>query len=52
MRAGDLPGVLDAAGDAFEDVLAVIHDRQDPEDGMFIPFVRWRWPLSNSFSSC
>jgi hypothetical protein len=38
-RANDLPAVLDAACDAFEDVLAALQDHQDPGDGMFIPFV-------------
>jgi hypothetical protein len=38
-RANDLPAVLDAACDAFEEVLAVLQDRQDPADSMFIPFV-------------
>src|SRR6266516_2518835 len=38
-RAVDLPAVLDAACDAFEDVLALLQDHQDPDDGMFIAFV-------------
>ena len=38
-RAGDLPAVLDAACDAFEDVLAVLCDHQDPADDTFITFV-------------
>jgi hypothetical protein len=38
-RAGDLPVVLDAACDAFEDVLAVLCEHQDPVDDMFITFV-------------
>ena len=32
-------GVLDAAHDAFEDMLSVIRAFEDPEDGMFIPLV-------------
>ena len=38
-RAGDLPAVLDAACDAFEDVLAVLCDHQNPADDTFITFV-------------
>jgi len=38
-RAGDLPAVLDAACDAFEDVLAVLCNHQDPADDTFITFV-------------
>ena len=38
-RAGDLSAVLDAACDAFEDVLAVLCDHQDPADDMFVTFV-------------
>ena len=38
-RAGDLPAVLDAACDAFEDVLAVLCDYQDPANDMFVTFV-------------
>lgn len=38
-RAGDLPAVLDAACDAFEDVLAILCDHQDPADDTFITFV-------------
>src|SRR6266568_4569005 len=38
-RASGLTAILDAACDAFEDMLPVIWDHQDPSDGMFIPFV-------------
>ena len=38
-RAGELPAVLDAACDAFEDVLAVLCDHQNPADDMFVTFV-------------
>jgi hypothetical protein len=38
-RAGDLPAVLDAACDAFEDMLAILCDHQDPADDKFITFV-------------
>ena len=38
-RAGDLPAVLDSACDAFEDMLAVLCDHQDPADAIFVTFV-------------
>src|SRR5215470_11750044 len=38
-HAHDLPAVLDAAHDAFEDMLSVIRAHEDPMDGMFIPLV-------------
>jgi hypothetical protein len=38
-RAGDLPAVLDAACDAFEDVLVILCDHQDPADDTFVTFV-------------
>jgi hypothetical protein len=38
-RAGDLTAVLDSACDAFEDMLAVLCDHQDPADAMFVTFV-------------
>jgi hypothetical protein len=38
-QAGDLPAVLDAACDAFEDALAVLCDHQDPADDMFVTFI-------------
>jgi hypothetical protein len=34
-----LAALLDAAHDAFEDLLSVIRVHEDPEDGMFIPLV-------------
>lgn len=38
-RAGDLPAMLDAAYDAFEDMLSVIRAHEDPDDGMFTALV-------------
>jgi hypothetical protein len=38
-QAGDLPAVLDAAYDAFEDMLLVIRCHQDPAGGAFAAFV-------------
>jgi hypothetical protein len=38
-QADGRAAVLDAAHDAFEDMLAVIRAHEDPEDRMFIPLV-------------
>jgi hypothetical protein len=38
-QADSLIAVLDAAHDAFEDMLSVTRVHEDPEDGMFIPLV-------------
>lgn len=38
-QADDVPGILDAVCDAFEDMLPVIHDQQDPVGGAFTAFV-------------
>ena len=38
-QAGDLAAVLDAAYEAFEAMLAVINDSQDPASGLFAAFV-------------
>ena len=38
-QADSLAALLDAAHDAFEDMLLVIRAHEDPEDGMFIPLV-------------
>ena len=38
-EAGDLPGILDAAYEAFEDMLTVIEQHQDPDGGAFAAFV-------------
>ena len=38
-QAGDLAGVLDAAYDAFEDMLAVIRHHQERDMGAFAAFV-------------
>lgn len=38
-QAAGLPGILDAAYDAFEAMLPVIHDQQDPASGAFVAFV-------------
>ena len=38
-QADNLVALLDAAHDAFEDMLSVIRIHEDPEDGMFIPLV-------------
>lgn len=38
-QAADLPGILDAAYDAFDDMLPVIHDQQHPASGAFAAFV-------------
>src|SRR5262245_56838255 len=38
-QADSLAALLDAAHDAFEDMLSVIRVHEDPEDGMFIPLV-------------
>jgi hypothetical protein len=37
--ADDLPAILDAAYEAFEDMLTVIEDHQDPAGGAFAAFV-------------
>jgi hypothetical protein len=37
--ADDLPAILDAAYEAFEDMLTVIEDHQDPCGGAFAAFV-------------
>jgi hypothetical protein len=37
--ADDLPAILDAAYEAFEDMLTVIEDHQDPGGGVFAAFV-------------
>jgi hypothetical protein len=37
--ADDLPAILDAAYEAFEDMLTVIEDHQDPYGGAFVAFV-------------
>src|SRR6266851_4492558 len=37
--AEGLPGILDAAHDAFEDMLTVIESWEDPSEGMFITYV-------------
>jgi hypothetical protein len=37
--ADDLPAILDAAYDAFEDMLTVIEHHQDPDGGAFAAFV-------------
>jgi hypothetical protein len=38
-HAGELPAVLDAAYDAFEDMLGAIEVQQDPSGGAFAAFV-------------
>lgn len=38
-HAGDVPAILAAAYDAFEDMLPVLHDQQDPAGGAFTAFV-------------
>ena len=38
-QADNLAALLDAAHDAFEDMLSVIRAHEDPEDGMFISLV-------------
>ena len=38
-QAEGLTATLDAAHDAFEDMLAVIRAHEDPDDGLFIPLV-------------
>jgi hypothetical protein len=38
-EAEGLPAILDAAYTAFEGMLTVIEDHQDPDDAMFISFV-------------
>ena len=39
LEATSLPGLLDAAYVAFENILMVIHAHQEPDDAMFVPFV-------------
>lgn len=38
-QATDVPAILAAAGDAFEDMLPVLHEQQDPAGGAFTTFV-------------
>lgn len=38
-HADGLSGIMDAAYDAFEDLLAVIRDREDPASGLFATFM-------------
>ena len=38
-QANGLPGILDAAYDAFEAMLPVIHGQQNPASGAFVAFV-------------
>ena len=38
-QARDLASVLDAACDAFEEILAVIGDYEDASDGLVVPFL-------------
>lgn len=37
--ADGLAAVLDAAHDAFEDILSVVRAHEDPDGGMFVPLV-------------
>jgi hypothetical protein len=37
--AVELPAILDAAYQAFEDMLTVLEDQQDPDEGAFAAFV-------------
>ena len=45
-QASDVPGILDAAYEAFEDMLPVIRDQEDPAGGAFVAFV-----LSGAFAA-
>lgn len=38
-RAADLPAIIGAACDAFEDMLPALHEQQDPAGGAFTTFV-------------
>ncbi len=38
-QASGLPAILDAAYDAFEDLLSAVEDQQDPDGGGFAAFV-------------
>ena len=38
-RAADLPAIIGAACDAFDDMLPALHEQQDPAGGAFTTFV-------------
>jgi hypothetical protein len=45
-EADDLSSILDAAYEAFEDMLTVIEDHQDPDEGAFVAFVMAQVPAA------